>query len=409
MKILFLTHYFQPEPNFFFGLPFAEELVRRGHEVEVLTGFPNYPGGKIYSGYRKKFFMTEIMNGIRVHRFPLYPSHGTSALKRILCYASLSTAIALYAPFVSKSFDIAYVCQGPATLGLPALLLKTLKNIPYIYHVQDIWPESLVSTGMFNSKIAYKYLDALCGFVYKNAEKVVVISPGMKDVISRKNVSSEKFEIIYNWCDEKNILNDLFPTFEIFDRMKGRFNVVFAGNIGKAQSLDAVLQAASIVEKISPEVQFIFVGGGVEKDNLVKKSQEMGLQNVVFHDRVSSDQIGAFLKQADVLLVHLKDDPLFRITIPSKTQAYLATGKPLLMAVKGDAADLVEKTGAGISVEPENPQDIARGVLELAQMSDETRCRMGELGAQFYRQNMSFERAVDRFENIFRTAVKGNN
>ncbi|MCK9175604.1 MAG: glycosyltransferase family 4 protein [Desulforhopalus sp.] len=409
MKILFLTHYFQPEPNFFFGLPFAEELVRRGHEVEVLTGFPNYPGGKIYPEYRNKFFMTEVMNGIRVHRFPLYPSHGTSALKRILCYASLSMAIALYTPLVSRSFDVAYVCQGPATLGLPALLLKMLKNIPYVYHVQDIWPESLFSTGMFNSKLAYKCLDKLCGFVYKNAEKVVVISPGMKDVITQKNVSSEKFEIIYNWCDEKNILNSPVARFKIFEQMKERFNVIFAGNMGKAQSLSAVLQAAPIVAKEAPEVQFVFIGGGVEKDNLIRKSQEMNLQNIVFHERVTSDQIGYFLKKADVLLVHLKDDPLFRITIPSKTQAYLATGKPLLMAVKGDAADLVKKAGAGIIVEPENPQDIARGVIELAQMNDETRCRMGELGAQFYRQNMSFERAADRFEKIFTAAVKGNN
>ncbi len=239
MNILFISHYFQPEPNFFFGLPFAKELVRRGHHVEVLTGFPNYPGGKIYEGYRIRLFQRESMDGISVYRFPLYPSHDRSTLKRILCYSSLAISMTLLAPFIIRKADVAYVVQGPATLGLPAIVLKWLRGIPYVYNVQDLWPDTLMSTGMFKNSFGIRMIHAWCDFVYQRASRITLISNGMKKRLIERGVPAEKLDIIHNWCDDDLIRNEERDEVLAAELgFAGKFNIVFAGNMGKAQALD---------------------------------------------------------------------------------------------------------------------------------------------------------------------------
>jgi len=360
MRILFIAHYFQPEPNFFVGLPFAKELARRGHQVQVLTGFPNYPGGKIYDGYRIRFFQKEVMEGIPVMRVPLYPSHDRSSFKRTISYLSLSLAQAAMGPFAVNDADIAYVSQGPATIGLPAMTHKTFRHIPFVYNIQDLWPDTLTSTGMFDHSLGLKLIDHWCKWVYKKAAKITVIAPGMKTRLIERGVPAEKIELIYNWCDDDLICRDK-PDNQLANSLglTGKFNIIFAGNIGKAQAIHAVLDAAKLIAEDCPQIQFVFIGGGVEVDPLKQKAADMNLKNIRFLPRRPASEIGPILRLADVLLVHLKDNPLFRITIPSKTQAYLAMGRPVLIGVKGDAAHLVEKAQAGLTCEPENPESIA--------------------------------------------------
>jgi colanic acid biosynthesis glycosyl transferase WcaI len=402
MRILFLTHYFQPEPNFFMGLPFAKELVRRGHQVQVLTGFPNYPGGKIYDGYKIRFFQEENMDGIPVVRLPLYPSHDRSSFKRILCYSTLSLSQSTIAPFIIKPADVAYVVQGPATIGWPATVLKWFRRIPFVYNIQDLWPDSLLSTGMFKGTFGLKILHSWCNFVYRRAAKIVVISPGMKTKLIERGVPPEKIEVIYNWCDGQLICRE--DRNENLARQLGfthKFNVVFAGNMGKAQALDSVIEAAGLLKKDFPNIQFVFIGSGVDVDRLKLLTEQKQLNNVLFMPRKTVSEIGPILRQADVLLVHLKKDSLFAITIPSKTQAYLALGRPILMAVDGDAAKLIEKAGAGLSCEPENPESIASAVIKFASMSSVRLAEVGEKGKEFYDREMSFQIAVDKFEKLF--------
>ncbi|AQQ09151.1 putative glycosyl transferase [Sedimentisphaera cyanobacteriorum] len=409
MKILFITHYFQPEPNFFFGLPLAREFVKRGHEVQVITGFPNYPGGRIYDGYKGKLFMRENMEGVEVLRFPLYPSHDQSAVKRILCYLSLSTSMSLFAPFIIKKADIAYVIQGPATLGLPAVILKWFRNIPFVYNIQDVWPDSLLSTGMFKNGFAYKMLHSWCKFNYRNASKNVVISQGMKSLLLDRGVPRNKIEIIYNWCDaiisESKVANR-----NVADKLgfTGKFNVVFAGNMGGAQALSSVIKAAEIVQRNAPDVQFVMIGSGVEFEPLKKQVKESRLKNVIFHGRKPVEEIGGILKLADVLLVHLRKDPLFEITIPSKTQAYLSLGRPILMCVEGNCADIVKDAGAGFCCEPENPEEIAKEVIKLSKASPKQLCTIGKKGKKYYDDKMSLSTAVDNLEEMF-FSVQGKN
>jgi glycosyltransferase involved in cell wall biosynthesis len=237
----------------------------------------------------------------------------------------------------------------------------------------------------------------------------VVLSPGFKAKLVERGVPPEKVEVIYNWCEEgkieKGARNEALAGELGF---AGRFNIVFAGTMGKAQALDAVLEAAGTVQGKIPAVRFVFIGGGIEVERLRRVVRERRLGNVLFLPRRPFSEIGAILNLADVLLVHLKDEPLFRITIPSKIQAYLAIGRPLLAGVCGDAADLVRKAEAGLVCTPENAGSIAASVETLFHLPKSHLDTMGENGLRYYRRELSSTAGIDKFEKIFRAAVAGN-
>ena len=361
MRILMLSQFFAPEPHFK-GLPFARELCRRGHEVEVLTGYPNYPGGRLYPGYRIRPWRREIMDGIAINRVALYPSHDQSAVRRVANYASFALSASAVGPFLVKKPDVVYVYHPPATVGLPAMVLRALRGCPLVYDIQDLWPDTVVSSRMMSDRWLMAALERWCRLVYSQVDRIVVLSPGFRETLVRRGVAAEKIDVIYNWADETGLRltagkgdRSHLPQrpFGCFAQMAplpfaglaGRFNVVFAGTMGFVQKLDTVLEAARICAATVPDAQFVFVGGGVEKARLEQRAGELRLPNTLFLPRQPMEAVGAILSRADVLLVHLQDDPLFRITIPSKTQAYLAMGRPILMAVAGDAANLIEQSG----------------------------------------------------------------
>lgn len=403
MRILMLTQWFNPEPTFK-GLSFAKELKRLGHEVEVLTGFPNYPGGKLYDGYRIQPLYRERMDGIPVLRVPLYPSHDNSPIKRIANYTSFAFSSAILGTFLTKPADVMYVYHPPATVGLPASIISLLRRVPFVYDIQDLWPDTLSATGMLGNNTALKIVDKWCRLLYRRASKIVVLSSGFKDILINRGVPKEKIEVIYNWCDESQIQaakcdKDLAHSLGL----AGRFNFVFAGTIGKAQALDAVLDAAAILASQQPNIQFVFVGAGIDVDRLKQKTKDMRLTNVLFLPRRSVSQIGGILDLADVLLVHLKDDPLFKITIPSKIQTYMAVGRPILIGAMGDAAELVERANAGISCTPEDPRSIVESVEKLFAMPHAQLEAMGDNGRKFYERELSLSVGARRFEEIFKS------
>lgn len=403
MRILLLTQWFDPEPTFK-GLAFAKELKKLGHEVEVLTGFPNYPGGRLYDGYRIRFFQREIVDGIPVLRVLLYPSHDNSPVKRIANYVSFAFSSAILGTLLTKSFDVMYVYHPPATVGLPATMISLLRRIPFVYDIQDIWPDTLSTTGMLSNNTALKIVDKWCRFLYGRASKIVVSSPGFKDVLVNRGVPKEKIEVIFNWCDESHIQ----PTGrdEKLARelgLAGRFNIIFAGTMGKAQALDAILEAADILVSQQSNIQFVFVGGGIDVDRLKQKIRDMRLTNVLFLPRCPISQIGKILNLADILLVHLKDDPLFKITIPSKIQGYMAVGKPILMGIRGDAVDLVERANAGIACNPEDSRSIVETAKKLFAMPHAQLKAMGDNGRKYYEKELSLSVGARKFEEIFKS------
>lgn len=405
MRILLLTQWFNPEPNFK-GLSFAKELTNLGHEVQVLTGFPNYPGGKVYRGYKIKLFQREIMDGISVFRVPLYPSHDNKIFNRIANYVSFAFS-ALFLGFLGiRRPDVIYVYHPPATIGLPAIFLHLLYRVPFVYDIQDLWPDTLQATGMVNNKVVIWLIKKWCQFIYSQAAKIIVLSPGFRDILNRRGVPINKIEVIYNWCDEENLQSVVRN--EMLARelgMADQFNVIFAGTMGKAQSLNSVLDAARLLRDKLPKIQFVFIGGGIDVERLKKIKDGQALTNVRFLSRRPMNEIGEILSLADVLLVHLRDDPLFKITIPCKTQAYMAAGRPILMGVKGDAAILVEKARAGLRCIPEEPQDIALAVERMYYFPKTELDRMGQNGRSFYKQELSLSVGVRKFEKIFYSLI----
>lgn len=399
-RVLLLTQWFDPEPTFK-GMVFARELVRQGFEVEVLTGFPNYPGGKVYPGYKVKLLQRESIDGVQVTRVPLYPNHDQSAIKRILNYASFAASSLIYGLFMARRPDVIYAYHPPLTVGIAASFIRFFRRIPVVYDIQDMWPDTLRATGMIRNLKALSVVAAICKWVYRQMDHLVVLSPGFKRLLVQRGVPESKVEVIYNWADEAALtaaqgkLPEAFPGPE-------QFRVLFAGNMGKAQALDSLLDAAVLLQARRSRVSFVMLGGGVEVNRLKQRALELQLRNVVFVPAVSMSEVGSLLKAADALLVHLRKDPLFEITIPSKTQAYMAVGKPLLMAVSGDAAELVVDAESGMVAEPENAEALAAVAEALAVLPAQALSEMGQRAAQYYQAHLSVKTGVIKFGAIFR-------
>lgn len=404
-RVVLLTQWCDPEPTFK-GVAFARELVRQGFEVEVVTGFPNYPGGKVYSGYRISMIQREVIDGVRVTRLPLYPSHNGSGIHRIANYVSFAACGLFYGLFMLKRPDVIYAYHPPLTVGVTASMLRLLRRIPFVYDIQDMWPDTLRATGMVNNERVLGIVSLVCRWVYSKADRIVVLSPGFKYLLTERGVPGEKIDVIYNWCDEAALQSagsdgsvTVFPADD-------RFRIVFAGNMGKAQALYTVIEAAELLAKQRPEITFVLVGSGLEVEDLKRTVAAKGLDNIAFIPRVPMSEIGTILRAADALLVHLKDDPLFAITVPSKTQAYMAIGKPLLMAVRGDAAELVERAACGVSALPENPQSLVDAALRLADLSAVERSVMAANSRRFYENELSLTVGAKRFADHFRALAE---
>jgi colanic acid biosynthesis glycosyl transferase WcaI len=402
MRVLLLSQFFNPEPTLK-GLAFARALQRRGCHVEVLTGFPNYPGGKLYPGYRLRLWQREVMDGIVVHRVWLYPNHDRSAVKRVLNYVSFALMAALLGPFLVRKPDVIYAHHPPPTIAWAAGWLRLLTGAPYAYEVQDIWPDTLRATGMLPSPALLAIIGRWCRRVYRRANRVVVISPGFRALMIERGVPARRVELLYNWCDEDRLIPA--PRDVAVTRALGIGNgiiVMFAGTLGLAQALDTVLDAAERCRTLVPRARFVFVGDGVERNHLIAEVARRGLGNVDFVERQPLDRMGIVLAAADVLLVHLKDDPLFRITVPSKTQAYLRVGIPVLMAVAGDGAALVERSGGGLVCPPQDADALAEGVRRLAALAPSELAAMGTAGRRFYDAELSLDAGADRYVRILR-------
>ena len=402
MRVLMVSQFWTPEP-FLKALPFARELVARGHEVEVLTGFPNYPGGQIYEGYRRKLWSREIIEGITVNRVWLYPSHDGSGRHRMLNYLSYAASAFLVGPWVTRRPDVIYVYHPPATAAIPAKWVSFLKRAPVVFDIQDLWPDSVLGTGMMPRRLA-KALEKFCVWVHRSVNRIVVLSAGMRKVLIDRGISPDKIDVIWNWCDEE-ALRPVSPDPALTKQLRneGAFVVLFAGTMGVYQALDCVIEAARRMHAEGDNVRFVFVGGGIDRDRL--KELASNVPSVVFLDRRPMEEMPAIVALADSLLVHLKKDPLFDFTIPSKTQAYLYAGRPILMGVEGDAAEIVRDARAGVLFTPEDVDSLVDAIRRLVQMTPAERDSMGARGAAFYRDRMSLRIGVDQFEQTFNRAV----
>ena len=399
LKILVISQYFWPE-NFRIN-DLASELHKKGHSVTVLTGKPNYPQGKIFPGYG--FFKKSIDNfkGIEVKRVPLIPRGTDNRLQLILNYLSFVLFSCLLIPFRFRDeYDVIFVYEpSPISVCLPAILVKKIKKIPIVFWVQDLWPESLSATGAVKSVCVLKIINLLVKYIYKSCDLILVQSKAFISSIEKFGVNSDVIHYFPNSAEKLYKPINMHDAREFDMEMPKGFRIVFAGNIGAAQSMQTIIQAAVLLNN-NPSIHWIIIGSGRRQEWLEKEINLKGLQsNVHLLGQKSIEKMPYYFSASDVLLATLNPEPIFSLTIPGKIQSYMACRKPIITAIDGEAARIIEESGSGIAVSAGNASELSDAVVKLYEMSEENRAKMGEKGREYFERHFESSRLVSQLES----------
>ncbi|TWH90533.1 glycosyltransferase involved in cell wall biosynthesis [Sphingobium wenxiniae] len=400
LRLLYISQWFEPEP-ILKGASFVKGLESRGYHVQSITGFPHYPHGKVYPGYRLTFHKHDMAGGVPVERVLLYPNHSRSSILRIVNYFSFAFSAGVFGALRSRQFDVAYV-YPPIPAALATAAVCALRRRPYVMDIQDLWPDSVVSSGMPGVRWMERAIHMLCRIAYRRAAMIVAQSQGIADRLIERGVPRDKIHVIYNWAHEDVPAPQIDQARYGFE---GRFNIVYAGNLGIVQGLDTLIEATKIAARSVPNIRLTLIGNGVEADRLRDLIAHDGSDYVQLLPAVPRETIGDVLASADVLTLHLVRDPLFAITVPHKTQTYLSAGKPVLAAVEGEAARIVVESGAGLAAQPENSASIADAMVAFATMTPAEREAMGQRARDTYGSNFSFAAALEKTDAVLRTAM----
>lgn len=406
MKVLVLSHYFWPEP-IPKPLELAHGLREDGHTVHALTGFPNYPDGILYPGYALRTWRRDRVQGIPVMRTFMYPSHGRSLAGRMLNYASFMVS-SIVGGLFSRSFDVMYVWHPPLSIGVAAAAIGAIRGRPFVYDVQDIWPESALATGFLRPGRLVDWMTRLEAAVYRRAAHILVVTEGAKANLVEKGVTPEKITVAPHWYDDEQLRHVPVDGRESLRRRHGwtdRFVIMFAGNIGVLQGLDTVVRACHQLP-IGSKVLVSFVGDGVDVPRLKALAAQMAIEDrIAFVERQPASEMGTYFAAADALLVHLRASPLAPLIIPSKTMAYLAARRPIVMASVGAAADIVTQSSAGVVVPPDDPSQLAAAFERIAGCTDAERERMGEQGRRYFEAHFTKQAVLPVYVAALRRCV----
>ena len=394
MKILYVSQYFPPE----MGAPAARvsELshywAQEVHEVTVLTGFPNHPTGVVPKEYRRKFrrlVAREKTNGVNVVRTWLLPFPNRRTYQRMLNYSSFCLSAAATGLFTERP-DVVIASSPQLLVGLSGWWLARCKRARFIFEVRDLWPESLAAVGVGGAdSIVYRALARIAGFLYRNADHIVVVTPAFKEyLVQHWQVAPEKISVIENGVEA-----DLFsPRTESALRTElgaeRKFVVSYIGTMGNAHGLQMLVEAAAQFQHSAPGVLFLLVGEGAEKEQLVSLVRLRGLTNVRFVDQQSREKIPAYICASDACVVLLKKSEVFKTVIPSKMLEFMSCARPVILGVEGQARKILEEARAGICVEPEDPAELAQAVLRLAG-DEQLRETLGRNGRRHVLQHFS--------------------
>lgn len=404
MKVLIVSQYFYPE-GFRINDVIAS-LIKKGLEVDVLTGKPNYPEGKLFKGYESWGIKKEKIFDANIFRIPIFPRGSDSALRLFLNYISFIVSGLLIAPFLlrKKKYDIIFVYGvSPILQALPAIFIGWLKKIKVILWIQDLWPESLEATGYIKNKIILKFVKKIVKYIYKHSDLLLVQSRGFIPYVSKLAPYSK---IIYYpnsvekyYYENQNLDEILIPDINY------EFNIVFAGNIGAGQAVECMVQAANIIKEYS-DIHLLVFGQGSKYSWMQTEINKLGLKNIHLMGRYPSKSMPSIMRKADALLVSLSDRPIFAATVPNKVQAYLAVGKPILASLNGEGAMVVEESGAGISTAAEDSEELADAILKLYRMTEEERNTMSINGRDYFKKNFDQEMLINQLINHFNEVVK---
>jgi glycosyltransferase involved in cell wall biosynthesis len=401
MRLLIVSQYFWPE-NFRVNEMVAE-LVSRGHTVTVLTGRPNYPDGEIYQAYANDPSAFMSYAGAEVLRIPLRP-RGKGSVRLVLNYASFVFWGLLAGPWKlrGREFDAVFVfLSSPVTSALPALLLRRLKQVPVAIWVLDLWPETLSAVGVVRSPRALAWVGSLVGFIYRRCDRILVQSRAFIDNISHWSSDTSRVRYFPGWAEGAfdGDIQALEPAPEVQPYLD-TFNVMFAGNIGDAQDFPAILAAAEHLRSRA-EIRWLIVGEGRAMDWVRHEIARRQLdKQVILLGRHSLERMPSFFRAASALLVSLRSDPVFAMTIPGKVQTYLASGIPLLGMLDGEGSRVIEESGAGLVCAAGDGTGLARRVEELHAMEIEARHEMGKRGQAYCHQEFDRGMLMSRLEDL---------
>lgn len=407
MHIYYIIHYFPPELNG--GATRASEMARlwaqAGHQVTVLTGFPNHPHGRVATEYSGRYFMEEDKQGYTIRRNWIYATPNKGSVKRIFNHTSLMVSSVLGSMFKPKP-DVIIASSPPLFLGMSGYLLATLKHVPSVFEVRDIWPQQAIDLGMLTSPKIIQAMEWLEMFYYRKATKIIGVTQSTKRILSDRGVNSDKIEVIYNGTD----LEKFAPSFpdDQFKRELGledKFVISYIGTMGLSQGLHIVLETAERIKDRFPQIHFLMVGDGADRDSLLSYSTEKQLPNVTFLPAQPREMVPKLYHLSDISLVLLKDLPLFRSTIPSKVFELMSCGLPIILGVKGEVEEIVRNANAGLCIEPENTECLTEAVIQMYNDSA-LRMQFAQDGPRYVNEHHNMQRLAERYLNVLEEATK---
>lgn len=408
MKLGLLTQWYAPEPGPA-ALPaeLARGLAARGHDVTVLTGFPNYPTGRLPDGWTMQRARTEVEDGVNVRRVALYANHDQSGTKRLLNYGTFGASATVNGFRALADCDAIWVNYSPVTIGLPMFVSRYLHKVPVMTHVLDLWPDTLMASGFLSgrpAKAAESLLNLWCGRMYAASSRVAYISPSVGEELQRRGVPREKLQYVPMWANESTFHTAGRSLREELGIPDSAVVLLYAGTMGGAQGLDSLIRATAEFDR--SRLVLLMAGSGTHEDGLRSLTLQLGADSVQFLGRRPPEEMPDLYATADICYASLNDHPLARMTMPSKIQATLASGRALLVAARGDAREVALTSGAGFGAEPEDVASLAAALRDVLDEGRSVLARRGEAARDYYQSTFSLETGVSRVEDALSHAAR---
>ena len=411
MRILYISQYFPPET----GAPaarvseLARHWTRAGHQVTVLTGFPNHPTGVVHPDYRSKMrrlVYRESMDGVQVVRTWLAPLPNGKPLERMLNYSSFSISAALTGLALPRP-DVVIATSPQLLVGLDGWWLGALKRTPFVFEVRDLWPESISAVGVSgDSSLMIRSLRTIADFLYRKADRVVVVTPAFREeLVGAGRVSTDRISLV-----ENGVETELFSPTNGSDLrtelgLENRFIVSYIGTVGMAHDLETVLRAAACLQSRLPEAALLIAGEGSEKQMIISQAEAMGLSNVRFLGQQPRNRIPSLIKTSDACLVTLRESDVFKTVIPTKMLEFMSCARPVVCNVQGQARRILEEAAAGVCVPSNDPFALAEAVISLHRDQD-LRAELGSAGREYICRRYSRERTAQTYLRVLEKVRK---
>jgi colanic acid biosynthesis glycosyl transferase WcaI len=407
MHILVVTQYFWPE-NFRIN-DLVLGLVKRNNKVTVLTGVPNYPEGSFFAGYGLFSNLSQEYQGAKVLRVPLIARGKGSGIRLAINYLSFVLSACILAPIRCKEpYDVIFIFEpSPVTVALPALFLKFLRKVPVMFWVQDLWPESLAATGAISSNRILSVVSKIVKFIYRRCDKILITSKSFRKSIELHDGTPENILYFPQSVEDNYSPLTEKPAVAAFDVIPSGFWIMFAGNIGAAQDFKTIISSAEKLKE-HEDIHWIIVGDGRMREWSENEVKKRGLGHKFhFLGRHPLESMPVFFSHADALLATLRKEPIFALTIPAKIQSYLACGRPIIAALDGEGAKIINDAGYGFTCPTENPDALSHAVMKMYKTPKPEREQMGAKGRAYYETNFDRDMLLDRLDGWMRELIAG--